>query len=465
MFKNMKLSLKISLGFGCLILIALGLGSLASWSMLDVKTTATHLAEELVPEVTIANEVERTSLHTMYDARGYAFTEEESYLNQATASLKQVKEHIHNAQAHATKYNDELLKQNTDNAMKMALQYEQLLNQTVEETTILQTQEKESLAAADQYMKACYAFLDDQNKMMNDELDKMASSENINGKELAAAQRDRLTKVSIVNDIIDYGNTIRIGTWQAIANRDPELFRKTHDIFDQVNSKLDMLKAITKQEVNLKKIEDCRTAGNQYAKCMDIYLENWLAREELNKNRTAVGNAVLDAAKTVAQAAMQETGAMTSKAASSLSTATTIMIVGLCIGVVTGILLAWFITRSITLPINRIINGLTDGAAQVASAAGQVSAASQSLAQGATEQAAGLEETSSSLEEMSSMTKQNADNATQANTLAAEAKKAASNGSEAMTRMDEAIKDIQKSSDETAKIIKVIDEIAFQTNL
>ncbi len=127
--------------------------------------------------------------------------------------------------------------------------------------------------------------------------------------------------------------------------------------------------------------------------------------------------------------------------------------------------LAIFITRSITVPINKIIAGLTDGAAQVTSAAGQVSGASQSLAEGATEQAAGLEETSSSLEEMASMTKQNADNAQQANTLAAEARKAADSGNDAMTRMNEAIQDIQKSSDETAKIIKVIDEIAFQTNL
>ena len=66
---------------------------------------------------------------------------------------------------------------------------------------------------------------------------------------------------------------------------------------------------------------------------------------------------------------------------------------------------------------------------------------------------------------MSSMTKQNADNAQQANTLASEASKAANNGTEAMARMSTAINDIQKSSDETAKIIKVIDEIAFQTNL
>jgi methyl-accepting chemotaxis protein len=134
-------------------------------------------------------------------------------------------------------------------------------------------------------------------------------------------------------------------------------------------------------------------------------------------------------------------------------------------GIVLGIALAAVITMSIVKPIKRIIDALMSGAEQVAAASGQVSAASQSLAEGATEQAAGLEETSSSLEEMSSMTKQNADNAQQANTLATEARKAAHTGAEAMTRMSQAINDIQKSSDETAKIIKVIDEIAFQTNL
>ncbi|MBN2588303.1 MAG: methyl-accepting chemotaxis protein [Sedimentisphaerales bacterium] len=126
----------------------------------------------------------------------------------------------------------------------------------------------------------------------------------------------------------------------------------------------------------------------------------------------------------------------------------------------------WFlVARKITGKINLIVNQLSEGSEQVASASGQVSSASQSLAEGATEQAAGLEETSSSLEEMSAMTKQNADNAQQANTLAAEAKKSASTGTDSMIRMNKAIQDIQKSSDETAKIIKVIDEIAFQTNL
>ena len=147
--------------------------------------------------------------------------------------------------------------------------------------------------------------------------------------------------------------------------------------------------------------------------------------------------------------------------ATATASLVTIVIGSIILGLGIGILL----TRSITKILNRIVASLTEGAAQVASASGQVSSASQSLAEGATEQAAGLEETSSSLEEMASMTKQNADNAQQANTLSDEARKAADTGNQAMGKMNTAIQEIQKSSDETAKIIKVIDEIAFQTNL
>ncbi|HSW47307.1 MAG TPA: methyl-accepting chemotaxis protein [Phycisphaerae bacterium] len=134
-------------------------------------------------------------------------------------------------------------------------------------------------------------------------------------------------------------------------------------------------------------------------------------------------------------------------------------------GVAAAIVLGIFMTRGITRPIRRIIESLSAGAEQTTSAAEQVSGASQSLAQGASEQAAAIEETSSSLEEMSSMTKQNAGNAQQAKVLMAEASQLVSRGQESMAGLTTAIGEIKKSADETAKIVKTIDEIAFQTNL
>jgi methyl-accepting chemotaxis protein len=140
-------------------------------------------------------------------------------------------------------------------------------------------------------------------------------------------------------------------------------------------------------------------------------------------------------------------------------------VIGISAAVLAGTVLALLITRSTNKALTRIAETLTTGAHQTSSAAGQVSASSQSLAQGASEQAAALEETTSALEEMASMTKKNSETAQQAASLSSEAQNSAAKGNEAMNKMSSAINDIQKSATETAKIIKVIDEIAFQTNL
>ena len=127
--------------------------------------------------------------------------------------------------------------------------------------------------------------------------------------------------------------------------------------------------------------------------------------------------------------------------------------------------LIWGIVQSTNRVLRNLATNLDQGATQTASAARQVSAASQTLSSGASEQAASVEETSASLEEISSMIRSTADNAEKAKVLAGEAHAVAQAGSRTMVEMTQAMAAIDTSSAEVAKIVKNIDEIAFQTNI
>ncbi len=115
--------------------------------------------------------------------------------------------------------------------------------------------------------------------------------------------------------------------------------------------------------------------------------------------------------------------------------------------------------------LQEVLSQVTIAAKQVSSAADQISSGSQALAHGASEQASALEEISSSLRELASISKQSNGNVQEARHLSEQAMILAEEGAGSMERLSHAIAQIKASADETAKIVKTIDEIAFQTNL
>lgn len=132
---------------------------------------------------------------------------------------------------------------------------------------------------------------------------------------------------------------------------------------------------------------------------------------------------------------------------------------------VLGLILLYLAYKVSIKPLLRVARDIYEGTEQSRLASSQLTNASQKLAQGASEQAAAIEETSASLEEVSSMIHSTANNAEQAKQLATQTRSAAQDGVRNMVEMTVAMDAIERSSSDVAKIVKSIDEIAFQTNI
>jgi len=130
-----------------------------------------------------------------------------------------------------------------------------------------------------------------------------------------------------------------------------------------------------------------------------------------------------------------------------------------------GSVILFFVVRNLNRSLRHISAELNDGSDQLAAAAAQVASSSQSLAQGSSEQAASIEETSASSEEIHSMAQKNTENSRVASESMSEAAQRVSEANHNLDQMVLSMNEINASSDKISKIIKVIDEIAFQTNI
>jgi methyl-accepting chemotaxis protein len=157
----------------------------------------------------------------------------------------------------------------------------------------------------------------------------------------------------------------------------------------------------------------------------------------------------------------KQVGGMLAKTADFFLT----MVVVLVAASLLGILLSFVQANRAVKSLNSVVIRLREISTSNSQASSQLSYSSQSLSDSANEQASSLEETSASMEELASMTRQNADNASTADMMMKEAGLVVKKAAAAMEELRQAIDKINTASDETAKIIRTIDEIAFQTNL
>ncbi len=453
----MTLGMKITMGFGIIITIMLILGGIGIVNMNNAGDNSYNLANKYAPEVDVATRVERSIMKMMYELRGYNFTEDDTFLKAGLEHLESAKKDIADTKALSAKYPElAQLKESAGKIETAVLEYEKLVSATDKTVKAMGVIRNEMDSNAREFITSVNALLKSQNEAMDKEIDAGAAAKDL---------QERHEKITLVNDIIDLGNAIRLANFRAQAMRDMNVVKEQMGIFNSMEEKIiDTLK-ITRLDKDIREIEEVRKAKNGYKAAIEKMLVANQDLSKINDGRVKYGDDALKEGELVSRAGVQQTVDLSNDANSQLTSAATTMIIGLIAALIIGILAAIFIIRSITKPTIEAVKMIADANSQVLSASDQIAESSQSLAEGATEQASSVEEVSATVEEATAINNQNAENGREANSLATAANDAAKIGNHKVQDLMVAMEKITDSSQRIAKIIKTIDEIAFQTNL
>ncbi len=513
MFGNLKIGIKLGLGFGLVLLLAIGLGAVGIYQMWGVSTTATNLQYVQVPSVKSGNEVERNSLLLMYGVRGYGLTGDEHYLEGQQELINKITENIDIVGKIAQDNNLPERLQASKDARTNLDRYTKLVEETVSaQNSIAEIRSHMDKAAGD-FMNASYAFLKAQEQAFDKEI-----SENASHDQLA----ERMTKLTGINNVIDLGNACRIDNFKGQALRDVEQVASVLPKFKDIEVEIAKVRKVTRLEADLAALDNIFQAGNEYKNEIESYVSFTRKLAELNKQRTDVGNIVLETAQHTAKLGNEGTEQGATASVNALSTASNIMIVGLVIVSILGIALAYLITRIIVKPVKVIVDRIKDIAqgegdltkrieikskdevgelaqwfntfveklhgiiSQVASATDEVAGAATEIAANSEEISSGMQEqtqqvaqVSSAIEEMSASVVEVARKSADAAGNAEASGRAAEEGGQVvaetvvgMQSIDEAVSSSAKSVQELGKrgeqigqVIDVINDIADQTNL
>ncbi|WP_022851643.1 methyl-accepting chemotaxis protein [Limisalsivibrio acetivorans] len=455
--KGFTLSVKIAMGFTILIVISLILGGIAVKNMTNARDISNVLSQQYVPEVEQSNGLERNSLMTMYSIRGYNYTARAEFLKQGRDYLKEVHKFIAVGEELVQKHpNLVKLKEQLGEAVNAVEKYEEHLQEMVQVNQSIDEARIQLDTNAAIYMKNTGDFLTNQNESAKKEYYSGATP---------AENTERLTKITLINDIIDVGNAARIDVFKAQADRDPEFLSSALDNLQIAYGKVEEIRKYTRQAADIERLNRIVESANSYGDAIRILQEAYKTFRETAVHLEDAGNIVLGVSQNIAEAGLTNTISLAGDVQTSLSTSSKVMIYGLIAAIVIGIIAALLIIRSITKPITASVRMIFDASSQVVAASDEISTSSSQLADGASEQASSVEEVNATTEEATSVNEQNSENTREADILAKSSNQSANEGNVKIQNLMKSMEGITEASQRIAKIIKTIDEIAFQTNL
>ncbi len=342
----MRMGLKMTLGFGLVILLVVVIGGLAIINMLQIQTQSRSLMDEYVPEVEIANNIERNALQVMYNMRGYSLSLNEDYYELGRTFMDGLDKYLDQAEALSNKYESLVaLKGQVVRAKDNVEEYSALAEETHQVIVRINEERKTLDAAAAEYMRQAGAFLQSQTSMFQRDVAADAGDEQL---------LERMRKITIMNDAIDLANEARILNFKAQADSEYGMIEEAINELDKISALAAEIQAITGEQVNLDQLEKIGETRLQYRNALESSFESYRRLEELNALRNTAADSVLGSAQETAIAGITNTKALSEAAVNKVTTSITAISIGLAVALLLAVTIAIVLTVM-------IVSALTKG--------------------------------------------------------------------------------------------------------
>ncbi len=484
-WKDYKLGAKLGIGFGLVILILVIVGGASIFEFASIYRGSGKILNKNLPETAYADQMERLAKEATHAINTYVFSASRDDLSEAQSRISDLHELLD--EAAGARNNEDVFSRHIEKVRAALKDYDMKMKNLATMSDDLQHNWQIMDAAAGSFLNNCYEFLRSQEAALDGDIS------------ARRARPGQLQKVTLINNIIDLGNSIRVENYKAQARRNPALFEEAFAKFTDINSNLNNLESQVSDKSDLAILGNVRGSLNDYHQAMTSFVEARQNLTETSNELETIGAGLVQQFHNIASDRNNLSLAFVNSLNQHARMSLNILIIGLIIAILLSIFLGYLITRSVTRPLYKgvefarliangnldididvdqkdevgalasalenmkeklksVISAVLTASRNVAIASGQISMTSQTVSQGSTQQASSAEEISASMQEMSASISQNTSNAQKTENITTSVTDEIRRGTENVLVVVDSIKEI-------AEKISIIGDIAYQTNI
>jgi hypothetical protein len=458
----MKLSTRLYLGFSIVILLAIILGMVSMNAMRVMRTKTTSLANEFTPEVLLAGDIRYETAMVSYSMRAFSTTFNLKDYDIGDASLNRIFAHL------VTLQDLNARQTNLPKLGSYLADIESQVRKYRDYCVAIRDQAARTVQARENMILSYEAVLVSMNELREsfslDQVGEKAAYDADPVRATADVLLRRQERFILLAEMEKGTADTMLRFWHAISTQQTDHTQIAEALTKALNA-ADALRKDTKKPKNVPIVTSLVDNLTALLNNLDIITRASAEMNRLSEERVAAFRGTLEQAAAMTASGKEGIEASSSESVREASRSLIVLLVCMACVVLLGLLASLWIVRSVTRAVGKVTERLTQTGEAMDEQATRVASSCNELAEASTEQAASLEQTASALDEVREMSRQNTQNIQKANEETATVVRQISDGSVAVSDMGKAMEGINGAAEQIGRIIKTIEEIAFQTNL